>query len=159
MSEADSVNPVEARSQRPRKVSVRAADGSLIAGDVTVADRFGSRFMGRMGREQLGPDQGLWLLRCNSVHMFFMRAPLDIAYLDRQRRVVRCVPEMRPWRFKLLPVPHAKSALELSPGTLGRHDVKEGDQLEMEAGPAARVEAEPATAGIRSGAFSSNLRE
>ena len=159
MSEADSVNAGEARRQRPRKVSVRAADGSLIAGDVTVADRFGSRFMGRMGREQLGPDEGLWLLKCNSVHMFFMRAPLDIAYLDRQRRVVRCVPEMRPWRFKLLPVPHANSALELSPGTLDRHDVKEGDQLEMEAGPAARVEAEPARVGIRSGAFSSNLRE
>jgi hypothetical protein len=159
MSEADSVNAGEARRQRPRKVSVRAANGSLIAGDVTVGDGFGTRFMGRMGREQLGTDEGLWLLRCNSVHMFFMRAPLDIAYLDRERRVVRCVPEMRPWRFKLLPVPHANSALELSPGSLSRHDVKEGDQLEMEAGPAARGEAEPATAGTRSGAFSSNLRE
>lgn len=159
MSEPDFVNGGEARKQRARKVSVRAANGSLIAQDVTVADGFGSRLMGRMGREQLGPEEGLWLLRCNSVHMFFMRAPLDIAYLDRDRRVVRCVPEMRPWRVRLLPVPHANSALELSPGTLSRHDVKEGDQLEMEAGPAAPVVAEPTTAGIRSGAFSSNLRE
>ncbi|MGA8207505.1 MAG: DUF192 domain-containing protein [Candidatus Dormiibacterota bacterium] len=141
-------------------MAVRAADGSVLAHDVTVADSFGSRLMGLMGREQLDPDEGLWLLPCNSVHMFFMRTPLDIAYLDRQQRVVRCVPEMREWRVKLLPVPHAHSALELAPGTLSRHGIKEGDQLQMEAAPAARVEAEPATAGTRSTAsLSSNVRE
>ncbi|MGA8427311.1 MAG: DUF192 domain-containing protein [Candidatus Dormiibacterota bacterium] len=141
-------------------MAVRAADGSVLAHDVTVADSFGSRLMGLMGREQLDPDEGLWLLPCNSVHMFFMRTPLDIAYLDRQQRVVRCVPEMREWRVKLLPVPHAHSALELAPGTLSRHGIKEGDQLQMEAAPAARVEAESATAGTRSTAsFSSNVRE
>lgn len=150
----------EGRRQRSRTVAVHAADGSVVAHDVTVADRFGSRLVGLMGRERIGPDEGLWLLPCNSVHMFFMRTPLDIAYLDRQQRVVRCVPEMREWRVKLLPVPHAHSALELAPGTLNRHGIKEGDQLEMEAAPAARVEAEPATAGTRSTAsVSSNVRE
>jgi uncharacterized protein len=154
------VSAGESRRQRSRTVAVHAADGSLVAGQVTVADRFGSRLMGLMGRERLEPDEGLWLLPCNSVHMFFMRTPLDIAYLDRQQRVVRCVPEMREWRVKLLPVPHAHSALELAPGTLSRHGITEGDQLEMEAAPAARVEAEPATAGTRSTAsFSSNVRE
>jgi hypothetical protein len=159
MLDRDSMSASRTRRQRSRTVAVRAADGSLLAREVTVADRFGSRLVGLMGREQLGPDEGLWLLPCNSVHMFFMRTRLDIAYLDRQQRVVRCVPEMREWRVKLLPVPHAHSALELAPGTLGRHGIKEGDQLEMEAEPAARVEAEPATAGTRSSAFSSNLRE
>ncbi|MFZ0995195.1 MAG: DUF192 domain-containing protein [Candidatus Dormiibacterota bacterium] len=139
---------------------MHAADGSVVAREVTVADRFGSRLMGLMGRGQVGPDEGLWLLPCNSVHMFFMRTPLDIAYLDRQQRVVRCVPEMREWRVKLLPVPHAHSALELAPGTLSRHGIKEGDQLEMEAEPAARVATEPATFGNRSAAVSSsNVRE
>jgi uncharacterized protein len=154
------VSADESRRQRSRTVAVRAADGSVLAHDVTVAESFGSRLMGLMGREQLDPDEGLWLLPCNSVHMFFMRTPLDIAYLDRQQRVVRCVPEMREWRVKLLPVPHAHSALELAPGTLSRHGIKEGDQLQMEAASAARVEAEPATAGTRSTAsFSSNVRE
>lgn len=156
----DPVSADESRRQRSRTVAVRAADGSVLARDVTVAESFGSRLMGLMGREQLHPDEGLWLLPCNSVHMFFMRTPLDIAYLDRQQRVVRCVPEMREWRVKLLPVPHAHSALELAPGTLSRHGIKEGDQLQMGAAPAARVEAEPATAGTRSTAsFSSNVRE
>jgi uncharacterized protein len=159
MSERDSVNETGPRQKRSRTVVVRAADGSLVARDVTVADRFGSRLVGLMGREQLGPDEGLWLLPCNSVHMFFMRTPLDIAYLDRQRRVVHCVPEMREWRVKLLPVRRAHSALELAPGTLRRHGINVGDQLEMETEPAARVEAAPATAGIRSTAFSSDLRE
>lgn len=160
MLDSGSVSSSESRRQRSRTVVVRGADGAVVARDVVVADRFGSRLMGLMGRDQLGPDEGLWLRPCNSVHMFFMRTPLDIAYLDRQQRVVRCVPEMREWRVKLLPVPHAHSALELAPGTLSRHGIKEGDQLEMEADPAARVEAEPATAGTRSTAsFSSNVRE
>jgi uncharacterized membrane protein (UPF0127 family) len=145
---------------RLRTVVVRAANGTLVARQVTVADRFGPRLVGLMGRAKLAPEEGLWLIPCNSVHMFFMRTPLDIAYLDRQLRVVRCVPEMREWQVKVLPVRHAHSALELAPGTLNRHGIKEGDQLEMEAAPAARVEAEPATAGTRSTAsVSSNVRE
>jgi len=118
MLDLESVSAGESRRQRSRTVAVRAADGSVVARDVTVADRFGSRLMGLMGRDQVGPDEGLWLLPCNSVHMFFMRTPLDIAYLDRQQRVVRCVPEMREWRVKLLPVPHAHSASNWPPARL-----------------------------------------
>lgn len=93
MLDPDSVSASQRLRQRPRTVAVHAADGSVVAREVTVADRFGSRLMGLMGRGQVGPDEGLWLLPCNSVHMFFMRTPLDIAYLDRQQRVVRCVPD------------------------------------------------------------------
>ena len=100
-------------------VAVRSESGSLVAGNVTVADGFGTRLIGLMGRTRLDPDEGLWLLPCNGVHMFFMRTPLDIAYLDRQHRVVLCVPEMREWRVKLLPVRRAHSALEHRDGTGG----------------------------------------
>jgi uncharacterized membrane protein (UPF0127 family) len=140
-------------------VSVRTEAGSLVAGNVTVAEGFGARLIGLMGRTQLGPDEGLWLLPCNSVHMFFMRTPLDIAYLDRQHRVVRCVPEMREWRVKLLPVRHAHSTLELAPGTLRRRGVKEGDQLSIETEPVVPVAAQPQGAGVRPVSLGSSLRE
>lgn len=156
MSGSGSVPDSGAR-RRPRTVAVWSANGSLVAGQVTVADGFRSRLVGLMGRARVDPDQGLWLLPCNSVHMFFMRTPLDVAYLDRQQRVVRCVPEMREWRVKLLPVPHAHSALELAAGTLGRHGIREGDQLKLEAVLADRPE--PALAVAQSATFSSSLRE
>ncbi|HVC39273.1 MAG TPA: DUF192 domain-containing protein [Candidatus Dormibacteraeota bacterium] len=137
-------------------MAVRAADGRVLARDVTVADHFGARLLGLMGRSRLDPDEGLWLVPCNSVQMFFMRTPLDIAYLDRKLRVVSCVPEMREWRFKLLPVRHAHSALELAPGSLARHGVKEGDQLSMDADLVFPIEAAPEPAPASAGTFSAN---
>jgi hypothetical protein len=135
---------------------VRAADGTLVARQVTVADRFGPRLVGLMGRAKLEPEEGLWLIPCNSVHMFFMRTPLDIAYLDRQLRVVRCVPEMRAWQVKVLPVRHAHSALELAPGTLSRHGISEGEELTIGAESAAPA---PEMSGTESAIFSSSVRE
>jgi len=122
-------------------VVVRTADGSRVARDVTIATKFGARLLGLMGRSRLDPEEGLWLVPCNSVHMFFMRTRLDIAYLDRQLRVVRCDPEMREWKVKLLPVRHARSALELAPGTLQRHGISEGTQLKIAAEPLTSMEA------------------
>lgn len=145
--------------ERARTVAVRTADGSVVARDVTVARGFGPRLMGLMGRSRLDPDEGLWLVPCNSVHMFFMRTRLDIAYLDRQLRVVHCVPEMREWHVKVLPVRHAHSALELAPGTLGRHGISMGDQLTIGAEPATVVQAAPEPARTGSAAFSSSVRE
>ena len=159
MSRNPSMSGTGVGRERPRTIVVRAADGSLVAREVTVAKGFASRLVGLMGRTRLDPEEGLWLVPCNSVHMFFMRTPLDIAYLDRQLRVVRCVPEMREWSVKLLPVRHAHSALELAPGALRRHGIREGDQLKMDAEPAARAETEPETDGARAATFSSSLRE
>ena len=143
----------------PQTVVVRTAAGSVVAREVAVAAGFGLRLMGLMGRSRLQPDEGLWLVPCNSVHMFFMRTPLDIAYLDRQLRVVRLVPEMREWRVKLLPVRHAHSALELAPGTLSRHGISEGDELKIGAEPANSAKAEAQLVGIGSAAFSSTVGE
>jgi len=126
---------------------VRTADGSRVARDVTIATKFGARLLGLMGRSRLDPEEGLWLVPCNSVHMFFMRTRLDIAYLDRQLRVVRCDPEMREWKVKLLPVRHARSALELAPGTLQRHGISEGTQLKIAAEPLTSMEALGETVG------------
>jgi len=145
--------------QRPRTVAVLTADGTVVAREVAVADKFGSRLMGLMGRSKLHSEEGLWLVPCNSVQMFFMRTPLDIAYLDRQLRVVRCVPEMREWSARWWPVRHAYSALELAPGTLSRHRISEGDQLSMDAEPNLRTEVEAQMATTSPEQYSSNVRE
>ncbi len=138
---------------------VRAAGGSVVAQRVTVATRFAPRLMGLMGRTKLDPDEGLWLVPCNSVHMFFMKMPLDIAYLDRQLRVVRCVHEMREWRVKLLPVRHAHSALELAAGTIRRHGISQGDELKIAAERASSSEADPRMAGTAAAALNFGVRE
>src|SRR5579864_9551703 len=63
------------------------ADGRVVAEHVAVAGNAWQRFMGLMFRADLPPGHGLLLSPCNSSHMFFMRIPLDVAFLDRDGAV------------------------------------------------------------------------
>ncbi|MBQ6341475.1 MAG: DUF192 domain-containing protein [Kiritimatiellae bacterium] len=64
-----------------------------------VARSFGERLRGLIGRRDLPPGRGLLILRCNAIHTFFMRFPIDAVFYDRQDRVVRTVRNIRPWRL------------------------------------------------------------
>ena len=64
-----------------------------------VARTFWQRFMGLMGRRSLPEGEGLLILRCNSIHTFFMRFPIDATFLDRDDNVVKVVRNIRPWRL------------------------------------------------------------
>jgi len=63
-----------------------------------VADTFAKRTRGLIGRPPLGPGEGLLILKCNAIHTFFMRYPIDATFLDRENRVVKVVRGIRPWR-------------------------------------------------------------
>jgi len=45
-----------------------------------------------------GPRTGLLLSPCNAVHTFGMRYGIDVAFIDREGRVLRLVRNLRPWR-------------------------------------------------------------
>lgn len=92
------------------------------------ADRFLSRFLGFMFKKELPMDQGIWLIPCNSIHMFFMRFPIDVIFLDSNNQVVKIVENLQP--RKILPkVKNAYSTLELPIGTIRKYNIKIGDQL------------------------------
>ena len=106
------------------------ASGAVVADRVRVASGPWSRFVGLMGRRSLAAGEGLWLVPCGSVHMFFMRMPLDVVFLDREQRVVRIAAGLRPWRATL-PVRRAKSALELAAGTCAGVGLAVGETLTL----------------------------
>ena len=90
------------------------------------------RLIGLLGRSRLGPQEGLLLPACRSIHTWFMRLPIDVLILDRQGRVLRCLPDLGPWRL-IWPHRAAWGCLELSPGAMARAGVRVGDQLLLEA--------------------------
>ena len=57
-----------------------------------------ARVKGLIGRSGLPPGKGMLILRCNALHTFFMRFPIDATFYDREGRVVRIVRGIRPWR-------------------------------------------------------------
>ena len=70
-----------------------------------------TRSKGLLGRSGLDPDEGLWIQPTGSIHMWFMRFPIDVVYADRDGRVLKLVHAIRPWRMSACR--GAKVALEL----------------------------------------------
>ena len=64
-----------------------------------VARSFRARLKGLIGRQSLPPGRGLLILKCNAIHTFFMRFPIDATFYDREDRVVKTVRDIRPWRL------------------------------------------------------------
>lgn len=106
------------------------ATGTVIAEQAQVATGLWSRFWGLMGRRELARGSGILIAPCSSIHMFFMRFPIDVVFLDRDDVVVKIVHSIRPWRLAM--GGGGKKALELPAGTAIAVHVTEGDQLAFE---------------------------
>ncbi len=137
MSESTISGAALAATKR-RIVRVSREDGQVVANAVEVGDGMWSRFLGLMGRANVYPDEGLWLIPCRSVHMYFMRTAIDVIFLDKHHRVVRVLSRLRPWTTMVWPVWKAQSALELAPGTAERLAIRVGELLNLESPALAR---------------------
>ena len=82
---------------------------------------------GLLGRDALASDEGILLRPASSVHTFFMKFPIDVVFLDRDRRVLKIAPELAPWR--LAASRGSKEVLELSAGRAGAVGLRVGDDL------------------------------
>jgi len=106
---------------------------------IGLADSWLARLRGMLARPAPGPGEGLLLTPCSSVHMYGMRFPLDVAFLDGRGAVVAMYPSLAPgsrtrWHR------NAAHALELSAGALVESGTSIGDVLVWSAAPVADVE-------------------
>lgn len=95
---------------------------------IEVADSFGKRLKGLLGRGSLAEGEGLLLESCASVHTCFMKFPVDLCFLDGGWRVLRTVEALPPWRSAS--ALGASRVLEVGAGALSKAGVREGDVLE-----------------------------
>ncbi len=91
---------------------------------------------GLLGRKRLEQDEGMLFVRGRFepfmwMHMFFMRFPIDIVFLDRNDIVVKLNRELRPWRVSSV-VFAARKALELSGGAADLCRTTVGDKIRFE---------------------------
>lgn len=99
-----------------------------MAEKLKVADTFGKRLRGLMGRPRLPKGEGLLIIPCNAIHTFFMRFPIDVLFLDANRCVVHLIPALKPYRLRL-PVRAARCVVELPAGAIARSRTEVGDRL------------------------------
>jgi len=95
------------------------------------------RFVGLMGKRELAVDGGLIIRPCNSIHMFFMRMPLDVLYCGASGPdgdpVLRVLAGIKPWRVGPI-VRRSKYVLELPAGTVARTGTQQHDVIQLEPG-------------------------
>src|SRR5919112_3019900 len=81
----------------------RKADDAVVCERCEVPESAFGRMRGLLGRDGLEPGTGMLIDSAPSVHMFFMRFPIDVVFLDRDWRVVGVRHELRPWRVAAAP--------------------------------------------------------
>lgn len=113
--------------------SAEVLDGAVPGAtlDVERADTILRRTLGLMGRRGLPDATGLLIEPCGSVHTSFMRFPLDVVYLDRDRRVVKVATGVRPWRLSA-GGRRAKATLELAAGEAERLGIVPGARVRID---------------------------
>ena len=110
---------------------IKRPDGTIACDRCVVADTALARMRGLLGRDGLGPGEGMLIRPTNSVHMFFMRFAIDVVFVDRELAVRKIVERLRPWR--MAGCRGARAALELPAGTAGRCGITVGERLSLEA--------------------------
>lgn len=96
-----------------------------------IADNAWTRLRGLIGHRPLEAGEGLMIKPCNSVHMFFMRFPIDVVYVSDSGEVVGLAPELRPYQIGPI-VREASFVLELPAGTIEDTATQLGDRVVVE---------------------------
>jgi hypothetical protein len=104
--------------------------GTTLAMAARRANGFIERGRGLMFTPSLSEGEGLVIEPCSSIHMFFMRFPLDVLFLDREGRVLFMYKGIKPWRMGRV-VKGARSAVELPVGSIDKSRTELGDTIEL----------------------------
>lgn len=107
-----------------------ATRGDALARRVMLADTWWTRLRGMMGRPEPRAGEGMLLVPCRSVHMYWMKYPLDVAFLAPDGRIVAAYHGLAPSR-RSKRHGDANRALELKAGTLAAKRAEVGDRLEL----------------------------
>jgi len=109
------------------RAAVVTAGGEELCGSCLIADTPLTRMKGLLGRRDLASGEGLLLRPAASVHTAFMRFPIDVAFVDRDMRVIKISENVAPWRVSASR--GAKAVLELPAGECARRGIAPGVEL------------------------------
>ncbi|GIL16654.1 MAG: hypothetical protein BroJett040_04050 [Oligoflexia bacterium] len=98
--------------------------------DLKIADNLFSRMKGLLGTNELSENQAMWIHRCNSIHTYFMKYPIDCVFLTRDLRVLSIVESVGPWKM-VWPQWGADSVVEMRSGNAKKLKLNIGDELHV----------------------------
>lgn len=105
--------------------------GTVLAAEVRLARSVFERTRGLMFASGLPEGTALDIRPCNSIHMMFVRFPIDAVFYDRDGTVTKVARRLRPWTGIALGGRRARGVIELPGGAAA--GIREGDTLEFPA--------------------------
>jgi uncharacterized membrane protein (UPF0127 family) len=119
------------------KVTIVTQEGREIAFQVEIADTPAKRERGLQYRKDLAHDRGMiFLFPTESPQSFWMKntpIPLDMIFIDRERRIVGIVEETLPFSLDSRSVgTPSQFVLEINGGLSKRHGIKAGDTVRFD---------------------------
>ena len=118
-------------TEAPRFVRIdNVTRGTVVGGRVRVASSPIDRTVGLLRTPEVKPGEGLWIERSPSIHMFFMRYPIDAVFVGKDRRVTKVVANLKPWRVVWW-ARGARDCLELRAGAAAESGTRAGDELRL----------------------------
>lgn len=119
------------------KVTISTKAGREVAFQVEVADTPAKRSMGLQYRKELGSDCGMiFLFPAESPQAFWMKntpIPLDMIFIDRERKIVGIVEQTVPFSLETrsVAVP-SQFVLEINGGLAKRLGIQAGDRVRFD---------------------------
>ena len=104
---------------------------TTLAQSASLARNFFERTHGLLGKKELFPGEALVIPQCPAIHMFFMRFPIDVVFVDKAYKVVGLVKSIKPFQLSRIFL-KAYFAIELKAGTIDATGTKIGDLLNLE---------------------------
>ena len=104
--------------------------GITLGDQIRVADTSVTRRKGLLDCTTLARGEGLWIVPCEAIHTFLMKFPIDVAFLTREREVVKIRHNVGNRRIAFCLRAH--SVLELPAGLLRETATSEGDRLRFD---------------------------
>ena len=130
--------------QAEPKVTITTKDGRNVSFVVEVADTPSKREMGLQYRRDLAADRGMiFLFPAESQQSFWMKntpLPLDMIFINRERKIVGIVEQTAPFSLDPRSVgAPSQYVLEINGGLAKRHAIKAGDAVRFDGIPQQNV--------------------
>ena len=102
--------------------------GCELIPNLIIAESTLSRLRGLLGRMELADDTAMLIRPCRSIHMFFMRFPIDALFLGIDGKVLKAEKDLRPWRISFAPK-GTQAVLETAAGFINENSIAAGQRL------------------------------
>jgi len=110
---------------------INKTKNTLLAKDAVVASKLFKRTKGLLDRSNFRLGEALIIKPCKSIHTWFMLFPIDVLFVDENNRVVKAIPDIKP--FRITPIYwKAEYVIELPIGMIQKTETCESDLLTLE---------------------------